>query len=144
MTMNFVALIILSLIGLLDASYITFERFSNRIPPCSDNIFYTDCGKVLDSAYATIFSIPVSVLGILYYVTLLSLLIFVLRQKRTQYFNVLHIISLTGFITSLYLIFLQIYVIQSICLYCMISAFCSITIFIILSFIRKSILLTSR
>ncbi|CAN5232201.1 vitamin K epoxide reductase family protein [soil metagenome] len=120
-------------LGLLDASYLTYEHYSNEIPPCSTNILSADCGKVLTSEYAKIFNIPVSVLGIGYYLLLLTF-IFAVFRKNKKALKPLFFVSLTGLAMSLYFVYLQLVIINAICLYCMISATLSISIFALTSY----------
>ena len=55
-----VLLIVLSLLGIIDAGYLTYEHYQQIIPPCTVNRYFpiaSDCGKVLTSAYSVIFGI---------------------------------------------------------------------------------------
>lgn len=127
-------LIFFSFIGLLDAAYLTYEHYSNFIPPCATSIF-VDCGKVLQSSYSVIFGIPLALLGVFHYLLLIALIILILafHNKIARYLFVFD--SAFGFFASLYLVFLQLVVIRSICLYCMVSAITSTIIFSLMHFI---------
>jgi uncharacterized membrane protein len=131
-----IVLFLLAFIGVLDSSYLAYEHFSGFIPPCSTNLLFLDCGKVLSSTYAVLWGIPLPVLGILHYVGLLFNLILNVR-KGFKYKNLLFAQVAIGFLFSLYLIGLQIFVIHAFCFYCMISAVDSITLFVIILFIRR-------
>lgn len=124
-------LIILSLLGLFDAGYLSYEHFSGFIPPCSASILFTDCGKVLSSQYSTIFGIPLALIGVFHYsfVFLLTFLMVSFKHKWLKYLLILE--TKLGFLASAYFVFLQIAVIKSICLYCMVSALISTLIFLI-------------
>jgi len=63
-------IIILSIIGMIDAGYVTYEEFSGVIPVCGGGF---DCGTVLDSKWAKIGPVPVSLFGIFFYITIFSL-----------------------------------------------------------------------
>ena len=65
-------LVILSLIGLAEASYITYVDSQGLIPPCSEAF---QCEKVLTSPYSNIGPLPISALGIVYYTAILILAI---------------------------------------------------------------------
>ncbi|MBP7842566.1 hypothetical protein KA017_01025, partial [Candidatus Woesebacteria bacterium] len=56
--------IIFSLVGIADASYITYEKFSGVVPDCGPGF---DCGAVLNSKWSSIGPIPLSLLGLAYY-----------------------------------------------------------------------------
>lgn len=146
-----IATLIFSIFGIFDAGYLTFEHFSQYQAPCSTNV-WVDCGKVLNSTYSEMWGIPVAVLGLLYYIfmTKLSLIrlanqkirkwafgwvIFSDRlpkrwQNQDDFFLELQLLASTAGITfSLYFVYLQLVVIQSICFYCMLSAISSSVLF---------------
>lgn len=127
---NKIFLFILILSGFADALYLTFKHYSNEIVPCTNNIF-VDCGQVLDSVYSVIFGIPLAVLGVVHYFILgvFFLLSIYGAKKLFKYLFIFE--SFNGFVFSLYLVFLQVVVIGSICLYCMMSAIISFVIFFI-------------
>lgn len=143
----------LAVLGIMDATYLTYKHYSNTVPPCSIGPF-ADCGKVLKSDYATLGSVPLALLGLAYYSSLSSLiLIRIVTQKdltlqdkiwnileryvkkhwyslENVLFSIQFLMTSTGFLFSLYFVYLQINVIQAICLYCMISALLSTLLFV--------------
>ena len=119
-------LIIFSLIflGILDTLYLTWEHFANITVPCpvhSPLGSYIDCGKVLHSSYATLLGVPLAMYGLLYFLFLL--LIF-----KTKYFKYMIIF---GLLFSSYLLFIQIYVLHAICLYCTLSGLINLLLFLV-------------
>lgn len=132
--------IILSLIGLLDSIYLTIEHYSNTIPFCPLypipilNIL-NDCGRVLKSPYSEIFNIPLALIGVFNYGLILLTSIFIYFKKNKYLLWFLIIQSSISFLASLYFIYLQIFIIKSICMYCALSAIISSLIFI---FVIKS------
>lgn len=133
-----VFLLILAIIGLIDASYLTYEHFSGIIPPCSTNLLFLDCGKVLTSSYSMIGNIPLSLLGMIHYFVLFFLIMMNIIKKG-KWYTLVVIQAGIGLLVSLYLIYLQVFTIHSFCFYCMISAINSIVLFIIaLVFNKKS------
>jgi dihydroorotate dehydrogenase subfamily 2 len=124
------SLVICGIIGILDSGYLTYEHFLNVTPPCSTGAF-ADCGKVLQSSYAKIFGFPLALLGLIHYslFTILSATQ-IITKKRSLSFAIL-VLSLVGFMSSLYFVYLQLIVIKAICLFCMISALNSAILFII-------------
>lgn len=110
---------IFSFIGFLDAAFLTIEHFAGRVPPCG---IFTGCDTVTTSQYATILGIPVALLGALYYLSILVLTIAYWDSKKPQFLNVASLLTITGFLASAYFIFLQLFVIKALCLYCVISA----------------------
>lgn len=127
---------VLSALGFIDATYLTIEHFMNRIPPCT---LTSGCEKVLTSSYSSIFGIPVSLIGSLYYLVLLITLFvyFDLKSKRILYYA--SRFSVLGFIFSLYFVGIQIFALHSYCLYCLISAIISTCIFVVFMSLQNEI-----
>lgn len=135
--------VIISLIGLADASYISYEIANYMLPPCSQGF---DCAAVLTSQYAKIGSVSVANLGAVYYLVMLILAILHYIEfdfskinpfkkgflSKIETFDVLLLISAGGFLFSLYLLSLMAFVIKSWCIYCLISATTSTTLFVLL------------
>lgn len=122
----FVVLLILSLIGIVDASFLTYEHFSKRIPPCSVDIF-ADCGKVLASSYSTFFGIPIAIFGVIFY-TIVLVFSWKLIVTTDVWIPRLLLVTGVGAGFSIYFVYLQLVVIKAICLYCMVSAVNSIVL----------------
>lgn len=130
-------LLLLAVIGLIDASYLTYEHFSNIILPCTINRFlpfFSDCGVVLRSVYATMFGIPVALLGFVHYLILtLAVGLAVTTNKKLWWFWVFFQTAI-GAAMSIYFIFVQFYLIKSFCIYCTLSAFISFSLFFLAYF----------
>src|SRR5699024_7132303 len=70
---NFIlAILFIAVLGILDASYLTYEHYSKSIPPCSTSI-WVDCGKVLSSKYSMVGPFPLSLLGLVFYSSMFGL-----------------------------------------------------------------------
>ena len=125
-----------SVIGFIDALYLSIERFKGTSNFC---IIGSDCDKVLVSAYSTIGNIPVAFLGTIYYFIMLILILNYFRNKKEGGLYLISYITCIGFAASVWFVYLQLFVIKSICSYCMISALCSIILFITgLNFLMKN------
>lgn len=123
----------LSLGGLIDSAYLTWEHYSQVIPPCSVNplipSFLVDCGKVLTSQYSTILGIPLALLGVIHY-SFLSVFLLVAILTKNKIFRYLTVLqSIAGLFASVIFMYIQIGIIKSICLYCTLSAIISFVIF---------------
>lgn len=125
-------LLLLSFLGLVDSSYLTWEHFNNVLPPCTINNFLpiiSDCGKVLRSSYSVMFGIPLAVAGVFQYslllIAIIALIIF--RKKIFTYWIIFQ--SMIGAIFSLYFMYIQLVILKSICIYCTLSALISFIIF---------------
>lgn len=116
---------------MLDAGYLTYEHYQNNIPPCTVGFIPSDCGKVLTSAYSVYFGIPLALIGLIHYYvsTIAHIYAGIGRRRKARYLTI--ILAWAGLISSLYFIYLQLVVLQAICLFCMGSAAISITIFLL-------------
>ncbi|OGY61032.1 MAG: hypothetical protein A3H06_00965 [Candidatus Colwellbacteria bacterium RIFCSPLOWO2_12_FULL_44_13] len=120
-----IAFFVFSILGFLDATYLTAEHFLSGPVPCSIG----NCETVLTSRYATIFGIPIALFGAFYYLSVFLGLVFYRETKDVRVLRVLSYFTILGFLTSLFLIYLQLFVIHAICIFCMVSALSSITLF---------------
>ena len=117
---------ILGLVGFLVSSYLSYIDFKNNSPLCLPD---SNCDFVLKSQYSKFFGFPVALWGIFYFASVLILNFF----ERLKF--LLKLISFLGFLFALYLIYIQSFVLQSFCFYCLISDTSAILIFI-LSFLK--------
>lgn len=122
------ALIAVSIIGFSDATYLTVKHYSHTAITCAIG---EGCETVTTSRYSTLFGLPISLFGSVYYLTILLLLIGYFDTKKTGLLKLAARFSVVGFIVSLGLVYLQIFVIKAICFYCMMSATSSLIIFVL-------------
>ena len=120
---------VLILIALFDTSYLTYKHFFQPYEICTASIF-GDCGKVLNSSYSTMFGIPLALMGVFHYLYLGILLQAVNNIGDMIYKRLLFIQSAIGFILSMYFVYLQFFVIKSLCQYCLLSALISSAIYV--------------
>lgn len=126
--------IILAIIGFIDATYLAVEHIMGRIPPCS---IIEGCDAVLSGPYAELFGIPVALLGAIYYFILLVGFLAYIESKNDKIMPTLTIFTVVGLVCSIWFVILQIFIIKSICLYCMGSAISSTLLFILAMVIRS-------
>ncbi|MDP2676949.1 MAG: vitamin K epoxide reductase family protein [bacterium] len=114
-------------IGFIDAVYLTAVHFLGQTPGCS---LLEGCEEVTTSAYATVGFIPISLFGAAYY--LLVFLFTLLAADGGKRGALVAAVMLTwvAFAVTLVLIFLQLFVIKALCLYCLISALTSTILFV--------------
>ena len=128
-------ILVLAFFGLADSAYITQHEVSGTPLVCNiQNL--SGCNVVVASPYAYLFGIPLAEYGVLFYsilfvIAALELVIFDRLLRR-----VLQGISLVGVIASLYFTFIQMFVINAFCIYCLASAVIAILIFIFASLIE--------
>jgi dihydroorotate dehydrogenase len=133
------ALVILPLLGILDAGFITYEKANGLIPPCT---VHFQCGTVLNSAWASIGPIPLSVMGLLFYSTFLFFGIWHFFEKKDfdllglkiNIDTTLIVLGISGWFFSLYLVYVMGFILHAWCLYCVLSAINCTILFIITFF----------
>lgn len=126
--------IALTVIGLLVSIYMTIFKFTNNTGMCVGS---HGCITVNNSKYAEVNGIPVAVIGVVGYAAILAVLLFeqkisFLQQNGTLVFFGL---SLTGFLFTLYLIYVEVALIKAYCPFCITSQ-SAMTLIFILSVIR--------
>jgi|SRR3989344_5026745 len=122
-----IAFVLLSFLGFLDATYLTVTHFRGGIVPCAN---IGNCEKVLTSEYAVVAGIPVALLGSIYYLTIFLLSYLSLTRKNERLLLIASRCAILGILASVVLVYLQLFVIRAICLYCMFSAAISTTLFL--------------
>jgi uncharacterized membrane protein len=109
---------LLALFGLADAIYLTINHLTGETARCTVT---SGCNEVLGSAYATIGGVPIAAAGALAYFTVFSLAtlaLFGYRQARTLLAPVVALMLLA----TLWLLFVQAFVLHKYCEYCLFSA----------------------
>ena len=128
--------LLVSFAGFADATFLTVEHYRGVIPPCS---VLHGCEKVTTSAFSTIAGVPISLPGVLYYLTLFITALIFLDTGRARILRYGAFLSFAGFGVSMILVFIQLVILQAICLYCMFSALTSTILFILgLLFLKSS------
>jgi uncharacterized membrane protein len=123
----FVAALV-SLIGLGDAIYLTIQELTGETLRCT---VISGCNEVLSSKYAHLGPIPLAVLGAGAYFTFFSLA--VLAAFGYGFARPLLLVLVTiMFVMSLWLLYLQAFVIHHFCQYCLLSAGVTIVLTILI------------
>lgn len=127
--------LLISFAGFIDATYLTIKHYQGGIVPCSN---IGECERVLSSEYSVIFGIPVALFGALYYLTIFMLSISYIDLKKTYLLSLVAYLTPLGFLASAYFIYIQLFVIKSLCLFCLFSALTSFALFVLgVAFIVK-------
>lgn len=113
-----------ALAGLAVAGYLTFTRFNQDALVCGVG----DCEAVQGSRFAAIAGIPIALLGLGLFVTLL--LLGLARARAPRHTELITFVgfglALAGAIYSAYLTYLEVAVIRAICQWCVVSAICTL------------------
>ncbi len=124
----------LSVLGSLVSIYMTIYKLTENNSMCLGS---GDCSTVNASPYSQVYGIPVAFVGVLGYLSILALLLLENRYRFLQENGTLAIfgLALVGFIFTLYLVYLELYVIEAICPFCVTSQI-TMTILFALSVVR--------
>jgi uncharacterized membrane protein len=126
--------LIVSLLGAADAIYLTVKHYDLSTIECGGS---HGCEDVTSSEYSEVLGIPVSMGGALYYlIVFVSIVVYSYIKKEAIVYWVSRF-TLVGFLASLYFVFLQLFIIKAICLFCMFSAGTSTILFIFGIFAMK-------
>lgn len=123
-----VIVVLAAFAGFLDALYLTVEHYRGVSVGC--RLFGGTCDVVLQSRYATVGGLPLALLGAVYYQIIFLLSVAYFDTRRPWFMNVAARFSVVGALASLALLYLQFFVLHSVCQYCLLSAALSLTIFI--------------
>ncbi len=123
--------IVLSFAGLINASYLTYKHYFEKEPLVCP-IEGHDCNAVVQSRWSHMFSVRNEVLGVVFYgAALASGLLLALNQGAIPGLRFYILIGTgLGMLFSVFLTYLQKFVIHEFCFYCLISAGLSLLIFI--------------
>src|SRR5882672_9846273 len=109
---------VLSLVGLGDALYLTVQDLTGQSLRCT---IVSGCSEVLSSPYAHIGPVPLALLGAVAYFTVFSLAILAAFGYRLAKRSLAALITVM-FLMTLWLLYLQAFVIHHFCQYCLLSA----------------------
>ena len=127
----------LALIGLADAAYLTDMAFAGKNLVC--NIEGLDgCNTVAQSAYSWVLGFPLAFYGVIFYFLFLAVLLLRKHMTRGWYRTILLVLALAGVAFSTYFVYLQQFVIQALCVYCLGSALLSYLLALIVFFETQS------
>jgi len=128
LTKSKIAILIFSLAGFFDSSYLTILHYKHIVPPCT---ITHGCETVLTSRFATIMGIPIALSGVLFFLVLIVLLLL----RLPNYFKLW---LYGGVAVSFVLLYLQAFVLHAFCQYCLLVEAIVLTIFIINTFLNKA------
>lgn len=118
---------VVALLGLADAVYLTIHHFTAVPVPCGEGF---DCGAVLTSQYAEIFGIPIAIFGAIAYFSAFSLAILAAFGNRLAWMLFGGQVTFMMLFT-VWLVYLQGFVIEAFCQFCLISAGITLMLFIL-------------
>lgn len=113
-------ILVLAFLGLADTWYLAQAALTNTALNCGIEAL-DHCNTVAQSEYSRVFGIPLAVYGFAFYLMFFILGALITTLSRPILVKLLFWISAIGFLLSLYFLYLQIYVIEALCIYCLAS-----------------------
>jgi uncharacterized membrane protein len=113
------ATLAVSVLGLLDAAYLTYEHYSSSTTlACSDS-GAINCLKVTTSSYSKVAGVPVALLGLMFFVAMTALCLPVVWRSADRNVRRLRVAAVTvGIVSVLYLVWVELFKVDAICLWC--------------------------
>ena len=127
---------LLALLGLADAIYLTVEHVTGQSVRCT---IIAGCSEVLSSSHAVVAGVPLALIGATGYFSAFSLATLAAFGYRIAA-TLLMPLTIEMFLVSLWLIYLQAFVIGAFCQFCLLSAaitFCLLVVVLIARFRRR-------
>ncbi len=112
-----IAMIAIATVGLGVASYLTYVHYSGEPPLCSTT--HNTCLKVQTSIYSELAGVPVALIGLIGYVTILGSLL--IPENEESRFATMGL-TVVGFGFSAYLTYRELFSLHEICEWCVSSA----------------------
>jgi len=124
---NLIPVLVLSLSGILISLYLTYTYYSTS--GFSFCITGQDCEIVKESAYSSMMGIPVALIGVIGYIAITIVTLFTFTKKRK--WMMLFVLSTTGVAFSAYLTYIELFRINAVCSYCVLSAVLMVVILLL-------------
>lgn len=131
-TQIYIIIAVLSFLGFVVSLFIYSK--TNKFCRKGEN-----CDLVIGSKYGKIFGIDLSIYGVIYYLINLFLTIIIYFSLFSSYINIVPLVLILtivlGFIFSLYLLYIQLFVIKKICKKCTVVFFVNLFLLIAVNFL---------
>ena len=120
---------------------VLFYTLNRQLPLCPTGTFlgiHFDCGAVLTSSYSKIFGIPLELLALVYFVVnlvMVYLIAFGSVRVSSFMFEALFGWRFIGIIIVPYLVFVELFIIHAICVYCTMMHVAIILDFVVVSYL---------
>ncbi len=134
---------LLALLGLGISIFLTYGHFTPEPIGCFvESGIFSHCDSVLRSEYSTIYNIPISIFGVIFYLLMFIISIFLFLDKKIFIFKkdikiIIIIMEFFASLFSLYYLYIQFFVLEAACPYCFTSAIATFLMFGISIFLKK-------
>lgn len=129
-------LLVVSILGFADATYLTAKHYQGEVPTC---ILFSGCETVTTSPYATIGPVPVALLGAIFYLVVFALMLQYFERNKSSIISTIAFLSIPAALFTCWLLYVQLFVLHTLCAYCAFSALTSLTIFVLSQCARRAL-----
>jgi uncharacterized membrane protein len=137
------AIVVMCILGIVDASFVTYEKLSGNIPPCLPGF---RCATVLESPWTSVGPIPLPAFGLVFYSMLMALAVSLVLEKTSltvagktiPVARAVQWLGLFGLAFAAYLMLIMGVVLHAWCVYCLLSAANCTVLFVLSRFITSS------
>ena len=123
---------ILSLAGIGVSTYLTITHYTAKIVLACPDTGVINCAKVTTSSYSVIFGVPLALLGLLFFIGMFVAQMPWAWRNRTNLARRGRLaFSVSGIVMILYLIYVELFKLNAICLYCTSVHVLTVAVFIL-------------
>jgi uncharacterized membrane protein len=113
---------VLIMLLLIDLSYLVYSHYSPTKNNFCDITNKFNCDIVNKSIYSSLFQIPIAIIGFFGFLVILYLFYEVyLGSKKEKYIDYIGALLIVAILSSLILIFIQSFILNTFCLFCMLG-----------------------
>lgn len=123
-----------SLVGLGDSIYLAIEHISGRSVRCT---IVAGCSAVLSSSYASFGGVPLAFIGAVAYFTVFSLATLAAFDYKWAAKFLVFVVG-AMFLVTLWLFYLQAFVIEAFCQFCLLSALVTLVLSVLVYLARRA------
>ena len=119
--------LVVALLGLVVSAYLTVEHFTSpAILACPEGAT-VNCAKVTSSAWSSLAGVPVALLGLLFFAAM-AVLVSPAGWRRRSLDPVRVVGSAAGVVMALYLVWIELFRVDAICLWCTGAHLCAVVL----------------
>jgi uncharacterized membrane protein len=117
-----ILLLALSVLGLIDSLYLAEKAMTGNALFCDIGAGLDGCNTVAQSPYSQVLGIPLAYFGVVFYALLLIAVLVARQREHTLVHKALLSVAGLGALFSVVFLYIQLALIQALCIYCIASA----------------------
>lgn len=124
--------VLMTIVGIGIGLYLSYVKLADKEAVCVESSTF-DCHSVQTSAYSEILGIPVAIIGLLAYSTMFGLLLLEKQIMLAEAYGrmLLFAMTLFGLVYSAYLTYIEGFVLEKWCMWCVASALLMVGLFVV-------------